>query len=121
MIMDYHLVFIILSVFLLMFTFIFIWVLEFKERVYPALLLCGLNIVLSQMNYLGFFGIDIIGYNGVNGSIVLNLQSEMYPYFGFFWVMYFLNVILVFYIWYKHTRGLWDIKEEENKEVDWYS
>ena len=120
MIMDYHLVFIVLSSLFLILSLIFIWFMEGKQRVYPALLLIGLNLVLSQMCYLGFFGIDVIGYS-YDGTVLLNTQSSMYPYFAFFWVIWFLNIILVFYIWYLHTQGVWDVDDEETKKIDWYT
>jgi len=113
MIMNYHLVFIILSVLLLLMTMIFIWFMDEKERLYPALLLIGLNIVLSQIIFMGFFGIDIIGYVS-DGSVVLNPTAEMFPYFTFFWVIYFINIVLIYYCWNKHTRQLLDIKEQQH-------
>lgn len=114
MIMNYHLVFMILSVLLLLMTMIFIWFQEEKERLYPALILIGLNMILSQIVFMGFFGIDIIGYAS-DGTINLNTVADMFPYFTFFWVIFFLNIVFIIYVWYKHTRQVLDIREEEHR------
>lgn len=118
MFMDYHLVFIIISIILLLMTFIFIWFCDEKERLHPALLLVGLNFILSEMIWMGFFGIDVFGYVS-DGSIVVNTEPGMYPYFGFFFVIWMMQIVLVFYIWYKHTQIIFDIEEKENEHIDW--
>lgn len=115
MLMDYHLVFIVLSIFIFVTSILILFILENKERIYGALILVGLNLVLCQINYLGFFGIDLLGFTSA-GVAETTIYSDMYPYFSFFFMLFWFNVVLIYYIVYRHIHGMWEIEKTSEKK-----
>jgi hypothetical protein len=106
MLMDYHLVFIVLAFLLLLVSITFIFVDTTPQKIIAAMLLSGINTTLCTINYLSFFGIGIIGYTST-GAIDVTTYGDMYPVFMFFFGLYWVNVILIFYCWYKYTYTVW--------------
>lgn len=112
MIMDYHLMFIGMAFFLLVLTILMLFVLETtKENIIAAWILSGLNMLICQINYLGFFGIGIIGYT-TTGGITINLVPNMYPLFAFFILLYFINILFIYICWGKYANKVWEINAE---------
>jgi len=70
------------------------------------MIVCGINTTVCTINYLGFFGIGIVGYLS-SGAIDVTTYADMYHYFIFFFGMYWINVILIFYCWYRNTYTVW--------------
>lgn len=104
--MDYHLVFIVMAFLLLILTITFIFVDTTPQKIIAAMIMAGINTSLCVINYLSFFGIGIIGYTSA-GDVNVVGYDEMYPLFLFFFVLYWINIIFIFYCWYKYTYTVW--------------
>jgi hypothetical protein len=109
--MDYHIVFIVISFVLLLYVFELVFFEDRARSVIAAMIICGLNSTLCVIIYLSFFGIGIIGYN-ISGEVDVTTYTDMYPLFMFFFGMYWINVILIFYCWYRYTYTVWTDKEK---------
>jgi len=100
--MDYHLVFIVLSFVMLLFTIFFLFDDNTPQKTIAAFIMCALNSVLCLINYLSFFGIGLIGYNA-EGTLDVTTYGDMYPLFMYFFGIYWVNILFIFYCWYKYT------------------
>ena len=109
--MDYHILFIVISFILLLYVFELIFYENKARSVIAAMMICAINSTLCIIIYLGFFGIGIIGYN-LSSEISVTSYSDMYPLFMFFFGMYWINVLLIFYCWYRYTYTIWTGKEK---------
>lgn len=109
MLMEYHLVFIVISIILLLFSLELLFIEKSKQAGIYSILIIAINLIICQINYMGFFGIDLIGATG-DGSINITTYPDMYPIFSLFFLIFFLNVALVYYCWYKQTEDLWETK-----------
>ena len=103
MLMEYHLLFMVMSFCLLVISILFLIEDNTKEKTMFAMLLCGINIVLCTVCYLGFFGIGILTIQ--NGVFTIEIYPGMYPIFGFFWLLYWVNIVFVFYCYYKWVNN----------------
>ena len=110
MLMEYHIVFIIITFILLVYTFELIFRDSTPKSIIAAMIICAINAILCVINYISFFGIGIIGYIG-DGTVDVNTFADMYQLFMFFFGMYWINVILIFYCWYKHTVTVFTEKQ----------
>ena len=109
--MDYHILFIVISFVLLLYVFELIFYENNARSVIAAMLICAINSILCVIIYLSFFGIGIVGYD-TSGAVDVTTYSDMYPLFMFFFGMYWINVILIFYCWYRYTYTAWTGKEK---------
>ena len=106
MLMEYHIVFIIIAFILLLYAFELIFRENKPRSVIAAMIICGINTTLCVINYLSFFGIGLMGYVS-DGTVDVTTYYDMYPLFMFFFGLYWINVILIFYCWYKYTFTVW--------------
>lgn len=106
MLMEYHIVFIIISFIMLFYVFELLFREDNPRSTIAAMIMCGINTTICVINYLSFFGIGIVGYLS-DGTVEVNTFGEMYPLFVFFFGMYWINIILIFYCWYKFTFKVW--------------
>lgn len=104
--MEYHIVFIVIAFILLLYVFELIFHDNRPQSIVAAMIICAINSILCVINYLSFFGIGLIGY-GTTGTPDVTSYGDMYPLFMFFFGMYWINVILIFYCWYKYTYTVW--------------
>lgn len=114
---DYHLLFIGVSFAMLFISILFLFVNNTKEKMFGALILCGLNYVLCIFNSYGFFRIGIVGYSA-DTSIVVNAYEEMFPVYAVFFLLYWINILLIFYCWWLWVRNPWKIGETGSSEVN---
>ena len=108
MLVQYHLLFIASSFILLLISIYLLFLDKTKQGGIAALILIGLNLAICEMNYLVFFGIDLIGYT-CEGTAVITKYPDMYMFFSFFFLMFWLNVALVYYCIYKQTHNIWEL------------
>lgn len=106
MLMEYHIVFIIIAFLLLLYAFELIFRENNPRSIIAAMIICGINTTLCVINYLSFYGIGIVGYTS-DGSTEVTTYADMYPLFMFFFGLYWINMILIFYCWYKYTYTVW--------------
>jgi hypothetical protein len=112
--MDYHLVFIVMSFVMLMISLMFLFDNNTPEKTIAALIICGINSILCMINYLSFYGIGLVGYDITTGAASVTTYPDMYPLFMYFFGWYWINIILIFYCWYKHNSVVLVVKETGN-------
>lgn len=71
---------------------------ESKQSTIAAALFAAINIVICEIVYLGFFGIQIVAYD-VNSGFEVYTHTDMYPIYAFFFVIMFLNIIFLWFCW----------------------
>jgi len=108
--MDYHLVFIVLSFLLIILTAHFLFFETTKESIIAAMIMSGLNFGLCTINYLGFMGIGLLSIDITTGDPTITTSAEMFPVFAFFFMLHYINIAFLFWCWYKFTRTVWEIK-----------
>lgn len=111
MILDYHIVFMVMSFLLFLVCVVFLVEHPSREKVMFTMLLCGFNIVLTSLCFLGFFGIGVFTIQ--NGEFIVEIYPGMYPVFGIFWLLYWINIILLFYCWWKFMRNPLELDQSE--------
>lgn len=111
--MDYHLLFIAITIVLTLITVLLIFFADIKGiEIYGVMILCGLNWLLCLISLLGFFGIGIPYYDPVTNDVATEVVPDMYPLFSYFLMLFFLQIVFLYYLGYTHIRQTWDIKEE---------
>ena len=106
MLMEYHIVFIIIAFILLIYALELLFHEDNPKSAIAAMIVCGINSTLCVINYLSFFGIGLVGFLS-DGSTDVTMYNDMYPLFMFFFGLYWINVILIFYCWYKFAFHVW--------------
>ena len=114
---DYHILFIAISFMLLIITITFLFVNNTKEKTIAAMIMSGINYIICIFNSFGFFRIGIVGYIG-DGTISVNEYIEMYPVFAIFLLLYWVNVVFLFYCYWLWVRNPWRINELGSSEVN---
>jgi len=110
--MDYHLLFIAVTIVLTLITLLLIFFADIKgQEIYGVMVLCGLNWLLCLISMLGFFGVGIPYYDPVTNEIATDLIPDMYPLFSYFMLIFFLQIVFLYYLSYMHIKQGWDIKE----------
>lgn len=96
--MDYHLIFILMSFLLLILTIITLFSEKNRrqEWVIP-LAFASINMVLCIICMLGFFSIDLIGFNIDTGAVELTQSNDMWSYYIFYYVLLWVNTVFIFY------------------------
>jgi len=97
---DYHLIFIVISFLMLFFEINYIFIEPYKEGVIAGALLCTINWVLCLINYMNFFAVGLTGSDS-DGAVTVTTYSGMYSFFVLFYVLQWINLILIFVCWYK--------------------
>lgn len=114
MLMDYHLLFIVIAIVLLILTIFFIFVENTKQTTIAAMLLAAINYLLCLIVSFGFFSIGLLGADST-GTVLLTAYHEMYAFYGFFFLLHFLNIVLIFYCYYIWAKDIWNV--EPKKEI----
>lgn len=97
---DYHIVFIIISFFMLFLSLFCIFIEQYKEGIIVGGLLCGINWAICLINYMAFFGVGLPGVDST-GAVTVTTYSGMYSIFALFFALQWVNLILIFVCWYK--------------------
>lgn len=93
---DYHLVFIILSVILFIVTIIFLFDKPTKDTAIGSFFLIGFNNNLCWVNVFGFLAVNVYGFN--DGVLVNNATADMFVAWPLFFGLGLVNTALLFYI-----------------------
>jgi len=113
---DYHLLFIAVTLVLMIITILLIFFAELKGiEIYGMMLLCGLNWLLCLISMLGFFGIGIPYYDPTTNTVATELVPDMYPFFSYFMLIFFMQIVFLYYLAGMHIKQTWEIKESEEK------
>ena len=121
MLMDYHIIFMVMVFILFIISIFLLFVDTNFEKAVAAFILIFLNFILCAVVSLGFGAIDVYGYDS-SGNLVTNVYSDMYYFIIVFWVLGYINIMLLFYCvyifyrkpWedYKNHRGDYEIQEQ---------
>jgi len=95
--MDYHLVFMIISIFLYFLCFFIIFTKPDKNEYWLVIVLAATNIYFSYLTALGFFQIGIIGVDPSTGETIVTGYIEMYQFYMIFFAMLMTNVGIIIY------------------------
>jgi len=112
MLMDYHLLFIVIAIMLLILTIFFIFLENTKHSTIAAMLLAGVNYLLCLIVSFGFFSIGLLGADPM-GIVSATAYHEMYALYGFFFLLHFLNIILIFYCYYLWAKDIWNVEPKK--------
>lgn len=115
--MEYHLVFMAMSFILLLFTIVLLIVDNTKQKTMFAMILAGLNYLLTLISSFGFFSIGIIGYSP-DGSITINANHDMFAFYTIFFLLHLFQVVLIWYCIYLYAKDIWNI-DQEGKPKDY--
>lgn len=115
--MDYHLFFMAVSFCLLFLTVFLLFIDNTKEKTMAGAVIAGINYLVCMICSFGFFGIGIIGIDGV-GSAVITAHHDMMVFYSFFFMLYWLNIVFIFYCYWLWVRNPWDIGNVGSSEVD---
>jgi len=100
--MEYHLVFIMLSFVLFFASIIFIWLWGTKQSVITAILFLSINQLFCIICEVGFLAIGIIGYNASAGETTVIQYLDMNMFFMLYLGMLWLNGLTLFIAIYKY-------------------
>lgn len=102
--MDYHLIFILMSFFLLVLTIITLFSDKNRrqEWVIP-MAFASINMCLCVICMLGFFSIDLIGMDLTTGDVTLTQSGDMWGYYIFYYVLIWVNTVFIFYSTMEYT------------------
>lgn len=116
MLMDYHLLFIALCIVLLVITLFLLFLSDDKMSIIAGCILSSINMILCQLNWIGFFGVQVIGYGEGEGFQVYTIP-DMWSFYTLFFLLYIVNIMFIYYSWFKYTHTIW-IKSQSSKNID---
>jgi hypothetical protein len=97
MLMDYHLLFILLSFVLLILSIITLFSEKHRKQEFLIpIAFISVNMSLCVICMLGFFSIDLIGFS-ITGGVQLTQSNDMWSYYILFYVLIWVNTFLLFY------------------------
>jgi len=115
--MDYHLIFIILSILIFIITLMLLFIEPSVEQTTAALILIMFNIVLCIYCALSFYGINLPGYDSA-GTMVANTTHDMETFSFLFVLLFYINVMLTVYCGYLYMRKPWEqLKDELDEDL----
>ena len=113
--MDYHLLFLAMSFIVFIITIFLLFVETNFEKTVGAFILCAFNMVLCIICGYLFAAVDIYGYDST-GTIVHNIHSSMHVLSWLYLVLFYVNVMLMFYGTYIFYKKPWlDVAGDETQ------
>lgn len=113
---DYHLIFMIMVFILFLISVFLLFIDTTLEKTVAANILIVINIILCMVVALSFGAIDMYGYDS-DGTVVHNVYSDLYPFVYLFWVLMYVNIMLLFYCVYHYFKKPW---EQYTKQKDYF-
>lgn len=118
---EYHIILMMMSLIFFFLIFILLFVNTDFYKTIGAMILIFINIPLSFMTGLGFFSIDLYGYDST-GQIISNIVSD-YSSIGFIFIaLSYISLMFLFYAVYLLYEKPWSgtKKIEGNPYVNYY-
>jgi len=109
---DYHLIFMIMSFIIFIISLFLLFIETTLEKTVAANILIMFNIILCIIVSLSFGAIDMYGYDST-GAVVHNVYSELYPFIYLYWVLGYVNIMLLFYCAYHYYKKPWEQYEKD--------
>lgn len=107
MLMDYHILFLVMTFILFIISIFLLFIETSFEKAVAAFILILFNFILCGIVSLGFGAIDVYGYDS-SGELVANVYGDMYYFIIIFWILSWINVMLLFYCVYLFYRKPWE-------------
>ena len=109
---DYHILFICINIILFILTIMLLFVDNTFEKAIAANIFIWFNLVLTMICAFLFGAVDAPGYDS-SGNIVHNTLDTMYPFIYFYLVIFYINMMLLFYTVYLFIKKPWEDIENE--------
>lgn len=108
--MDYHILFMVMSFMLLIMSVLLLFIDTTIEKAVAANIFIMTNIVICSLVALGFGAIDFYSYDS-SGTLVHNVSGSMYPFVYIYWILGYVNIMLLFYCIYIYYKKPWEEHE----------
>ena len=109
--MDYHILFLVISFVLLIMSVLLLLIDTSIEKAVAANIFIVLNFMLCSLVSLGFGAIDFYSYDS-SGTLVHNVSGSMWPLIYFFWILAYVNFMLLVYCVYIYYKKPWEEHEQ---------
>jgi hypothetical protein len=119
MLIDYHLIFMLLTLMLFFGSIFLIWLVNTKHSCIVASLLLSANLMFCMITIMGFLGIDYFGFDSTTGLTTVNVYQDMYMFAIVFEAILWLNGGMLFISIYKYTRIVLNEKMKEVADKTW--
>ena len=120
--MEYHILFLCMTFILFLITIFLLFIEPTFEKAIAANILLMFNLIFCMIVSLGFGAIEVQGFDS-DGNLVSNIYSDMHPFIYIYWILGYINVMLLFYCVYLYYKKPWLQYmgvENENEEQYWY-
>jgi len=104
---DYHMLFMVMSFMLLVVSVLLLFIDTTLEKAVAANIFIVFNFMLCMLVSLGFGAIDFYSYDS-SGELVHNVSSSMHPFIYIYWILAYVNIMLLFYCVYIYYRKPWE-------------
>ena len=118
MLMDYHILFLVMTFILFIISIFLLFIETSFEKAVAAFILILFNFILCGIVSLGFGAIDVYGYDA-SGELVANVYGDMYYFIIIFWILSWINVMLLFYCVYLFYRKPWEEFKEHKGDYEY--
>ena len=115
---DYHIIFILISIILLLFTILLIFIESTAQKTSAGVIIIMLNIIICIICALGAANVDMYGYNS-DGELVHNINYNLKPIIIMYWWFFYVNFMLMIYCGYLFANKPWE-KEDAEEENSFY-
>jgi len=112
MLMDYHIIFMMITILLFIFGIVLIWLVNTKQSVIVSIFLLGINQLFCVISTVGFYMIGYVGYNSTSGESLVIGYTGMSMFSVVFISLLWLNGLLLFIAIVKYNMMVW---QEEAK------
>lgn len=113
MLIDYHLIFMILSLGLFFGSIFLIWLMETKQAVQVAIFLTSINQLFLMITVMGFFSIGYIGVNETTGGSEVIAYTDLQFFYLVFFMLMWINSLLLIIAIFKYMRKVHEMMQEE--------
>lgn len=97
MIMDYHLIFVVVSIFVYFVSLVMVFYKPDIDQLYVGIVLAGSNIFFCWPAALGFFQIGLVGMNLTTGNASVSGYEDMANFYMIFFGMFMINIGIIAY------------------------
>jgi len=117
--LDYHIIFLVMTFII----FIISILLLFSDditlvRAVGANVLIFFNMILNLIVSQGFGAIDVYGYDS-DGLLVHNVTASMHPFVYIYWLLFYVNLFLLFYCVYFYYKKPWEEHVALSRNKGW--
>ena len=116
--MDYHLIFMILCLFLFFMSIILIWLVNTKQAVIVSIFFLGINQLFCIISTVGFYMIGYVGYDSATGESTVIGYTGMTMFSIMFISLLWLNGLILLIALFKYTKMVADDMLDESVRED---